>query len=69
MNPVCIVANTIMGNGISFMENKEKYHGSPLNAAEYKEAMSILGLEDKLDFYKEKRKGVWTCKPLLDGPD
>ena len=68
VNPVCIVANTIMGNGISFMENKEKYHGSPLNEAEYKEAMSILGLEDKLDFYKEKREGVWTCKPVLDEP-
>ena len=58
VNPVCIVANTVMGNGISFMENKEKYHGSPLNAAEYKDAMDILGLDDKLDFYKEKRKGV-----------
>jgi transketolase len=65
-NPVCIIANTIMGNGISFMENKEKYHGSPLNAAEYKEAMGILGLDDKLDFYKEKRKGVWTWNPSYD---
>jgi transketolase len=58
-----------MGNGISFMENKEKYHGSPLNAAEYKDAMDILGLDDKLDFYKEKRKGVWTWNPSNDGSD
>ena len=69
VNPVCIVANTVMGNGISFMENKEKYHGSPLNAAEYKDAMDILGLDDKLDFYKEKRKGVWTWNPSNDGSD
>jgi transketolase len=62
-NPVCIIANTVMGNGIPFMENKEKYHGSPLNEAEYKEAMAILGLENKLDFYREKRKGVWTWHP------
>jgi len=68
-NPVCIIANTVMGNGISFMENKEKYHGSPLNAAEYKEAMGILGLDDKLDFYKEKRKGVWTWDPSSDRSD
>jgi transketolase len=61
-NPVCIVAKTVMGNGVSFMEHKEKYHGSPLNAGEYKEAMAILGLEDRLDFYKDLRKGrsTWT---------
>jgi len=58
-----------MGNGISFMENKEKYHGSPLSEAEYKEAMGILGLTDKLDFYKEKRKGVWTWNPSYDESD
>jgi transketolase len=62
-NPTCIVARTIMGHGVPFMENKEKYHGSPLNAKEYEEAMEALGLEDVLDFYKEKRKGLWTWKP------
>ena len=67
-NPVCIIANTVMGNGIFFMENKEKYHGSPLNETEYKEAMNILGLEDKLEFYKEKRKGAWSWKPISDEP-
>ncbi len=59
-NPVCIIANTVMGNGVPFMENKEKYHGSPVSEAEYKEAMAILGLEDRLDHYREKRKGKWT---------
>ena len=66
-NPVCIVANTVMGNGVPFMENKEKYHGSPLNAAEYKEAMAILGLEDRLEYYRELRKGQWTFS--LDSKD
>ncbi len=59
-NPVCIIANTVMGNGVPFMENKEKYHGSPVSEAEYKEAMGILGLEDRLDYYRDKRKGTWT---------
>ncbi len=58
--PVCIIANTVMGNGVSFMENNEKYHGNPLNEKEYKEAMTILGLEDRLDYYKDLRKGKWT---------
>ncbi|HEX2964935.1 MAG TPA: transketolase [Syntrophorhabdaceae bacterium] len=62
-NPVCIVANTIMGNGVPFMENKEKYHGSPLSEPEYKQAMEILGLEDRLDYYKELRKGKPTFIP------
>ncbi len=68
-SPVCIVASTVMGNGVSFMENKEKYHGNPLNEVEYKEAMGILGLDDKLAFYKEKRKGLWTWNPSCDELD
>jgi len=68
-NPVCIVANTVMGNGVPFMENKEKFHGSPVSEAEYKEAMVILGLEDRLDHYKEKRKGTWTFQPAYEKHD
>ncbi len=59
-NPVCIVARTVMGHGIPLMEHKEKYHGSPLNESEYREAMKTLGLEDRLPFYQELRKGRWT---------
>ncbi|HVN95184.1 MAG TPA: transketolase [Syntrophorhabdaceae bacterium] len=65
-NPVCIVARTVMGKGIPFMENKEKYHGSPLNDAECKDGMCVIGADDKLDFYKEKRKGMWTWQPSND---
>ncbi len=64
-SPTCIVARTIMGHGVPFMENKEKYHGSPLNEKEYKEAMEALGLENALDSFKEKRKGQWTWKPVV----
>ena len=73
-SPVCVVARTVMGNGIPLMEHKEKYHGSPLSEAEYKEAMSVLGLEDRFDFYRELRKGHWTWTgsyeehdPAIDG--
>jgi len=62
-NPVCIIANTIIGNGVGFMENTEKYHGNPLNQAEYKQAIEILDLEDDLEFYKERRKGACAWRP------
>lgn len=60
--PVCIIAETVMGKGVSFMENKEKYHGAPLTEEEYYKAMKELGLEPKLDKYKAMRKGfVWAA--------
>jgi transketolase len=58
--PVCIVARTVMGNGVPSMENKEKYHGSPLGESEYGEAMAALGLDNRMEHYKELRKGHWT---------
>jgi len=62
-NPVCVIAKTVMGNGISFMENKEKYHGNPLNEKEYIEAMKELHIDDMFEYYKEKRKGVCIWQP------
>ncbi len=64
-NPVCILADTVMGNGIPFMENKEKYHGSPLNEKEYIEALNALGIENRYEFYKEKRKKTWSWQPTV----
>jgi transketolase len=68
-NPVCILANTVIGNGVNFMENTEKYHGSPLSLAEYKQAIEILQLEDDLDFYRERRKGTCSWRPHGDVKD
>ncbi len=65
-NPVCVIANTVMGKDVPFMENKEKYHGSPVSEAEYKEAMTALGLEDSLERYREMRKGTWTFQPSYE---
>ena len=55
--PVCILAETVMGKGVSFMENKEGYHGAPLNEEKYYEAMKELNIEPKLEKYKAMRKG------------
>lgn len=38
----CIIAKTIKGKGISFMENEVKWHGKSLNDEEYKQAMFEL---------------------------
>ncbi len=62
-NPVCILARTTMGVGVPFMENKEKYHGSPLNEKEFKEALWALNLDDNFEAYKEKREGMCAWKP------
>lgn len=41
--PSCIIAHTIKGKGISFMENMVSWHGKSLNDEEYEKAMKELG--------------------------
>ncbi|MEG0470429.1 MAG: transketolase [Longicatena sp.] len=40
--PNCIIANTIKGKGISFMENKVEWHGKSITLEEYEIAMKEL---------------------------
>jgi len=40
--PTCIIAKTIKGKGVSFMENKAEWHGKAPNEEEYTEAMENL---------------------------
>ncbi|MEM2841691.1 MAG: transketolase, partial [Thermoproteota archaeon] len=54
--PTAIVAKTVMGKGVSFMEGKEEYHGRALKIEEYKKAILELGLEDDLDRYRKLRE-------------
>ena len=53
--PVVIIANTVMGKGVSFMENKEKYHGQAINEEQLGDALKELGLENDIDKYKKLR--------------
>lgn len=41
-NPTVIIANTIPGKGVSFMENKFEWHGKPPNTEEAKKALNEL---------------------------
>ncbi|HPP12915.1 MAG TPA: transketolase, partial [bacterium] len=58
--PVCIVARTIIGHGVSFMENKHQYHGKPLSEQEYQKAMEELKLEPSLEKYRQLRNRKWS---------
>ena len=53
--PVVILAHTVMGKGVSFMENKEKYHGAAISADQLNAALQELGCENRLEYYRELR--------------
>jgi transketolase len=68
-NPVCIAAHTVIGKGVPFMEGKAEYHGKPLNRKEMQAAAAVLGIEDRTDYYREKRKGLWEWRPEVENPE
>ena len=43
--PVCIVAETVKGKGVSFMENQVDWHGKGPDDAQYEQAMAELAKE------------------------
>ena len=49
--PVAIVASTFKGKGISFLEDKDGWHGKPLKKEDLKKALKELGnVSDQLSF-------------------
>lgn len=46
-SPVMIIAKTIKGKGISFLEDKEDWHGKALKPEEFQKALEELGSVDK----------------------
>ena len=45
--PSCIIAKTIKGKGISFMENKVEWHGKSIKEEEYQLAMNELNRNER----------------------
>ena len=43
--PTCIVAHTVKGKGVSFMENQVGWHGKAPNDEQFAEAMAELERE------------------------
>lgn len=62
-SPTVIVARTIMGKGVSFMEDQAKYHGSPLNPEQAARALAELGLDNPLDDYRKRRSALHLFQP------
>ncbi|MCX8006823.1 MAG: transketolase [Coriobacteriia bacterium] len=54
--PVAVVAHTVIGKGVSFMEGQAEYHGRALTTEEYVRAMQELGLEPVVERYRESRR-------------
>jgi transketolase len=54
--PTLILAHTVMGKDVSFMEGKEKWHGAALPDDLYTQAMEELGLSNVLPELRERRK-------------
>ena len=63
--PVLILANTVMGKGISFMENKAGFHGSTLSEDDLSKALEELGMENDLSKYKIMRENFVPSKILF----
>jgi len=54
--PTVILAETVIGKGVSFMEGKAKYHGVVLKPEECRKALAELQLPDDLDRLSDLRK-------------
>lgn len=46
MRPLAVIARTFKGRGVSFLEDKEGWHGKPLNPAELERALAEIGPAD-----------------------
>ena len=58
--PLMILARTVMGKGISFMENHAGYHGAPLKPDQLDAALRELGYENDLEQWAQKRQAPVT---------
>jgi transketolase len=53
--PRLVLANTVMGKGVSFMENREDFHGRALTPPELTRALEELHAEDDMHILREER--------------
>ncbi len=61
--PFVIIAKTYKGNGISFLQDKDNWHGKPLKKEDLEKALKELGeIDDGLRFELRKPSQVVTAK-------
>jgi transketolase len=66
--PRLVIAETVMGKGVSFMENDPEYHGRAPRVDELERALAELGLENRIEQLKDQREsGIprlsFPCEP------
>ena len=66
--PYAIVAHTVIGKGVSFMEGKHEFHGRALRPEEYVLAMAELGLAPELDHFSSLRSRDAVTRTLEPDP-
>jgi transketolase len=54
--PYVIIAETVIGKGVSFMENRREYHGRALNKEECDKALKELGIENDIEDIRNSRE-------------
>jgi transketolase len=63
--PTAIIAKTIKGKGVSFLEDKNGWHGKPLKPADLERALDELGPMPEIDAKKYVQKPNTLKKPKL----
>ncbi len=66
--PVWIIAKTEKGHGVSFLANKEGWHGKALNADQAKDAIAELGGERHIIVDVQKPEEAAPATPAATGP-
>ncbi len=66
--PTWIIAKTEKGHGVSFLANKEGWHGKALNADQAKDAIAELGGERHIIVDVEKPSDQAPAAPAATGP-
>jgi transketolase len=61
--PRLVLASTVMGKGVSFMENKAGFHGRALRDDELKAALAELGIENNMEELARERKNYLADRP------
>jgi len=62
--PTAVLARTIKGKGVSFLENKEGWHGKALDPDQAKEAIAELGGETRSRTFPVTKPERWEPRPL-----
>lgn len=66
--PTAIIMRTVMGKGVSFMENDAHFHGTTPSREQAKKAYAELGLEDHIERYvalRHAQPGHLAAPPIV----